>query len=99
MEYKKKAIPMLIAILLTIPLNVCAANSLRFLAPSPSPIPVMGEEPVGREIGSSAATCHSKCNHCSPCLLVEVSVREMELTENYYPQVWKCTCKGSIFSP
>lgn len=57
---------------------------------------------AGKSIrGSVPTTCNSKCNLCEPCIPVEVSVRSngMALEENYYPQVWKCICGGSIFLP
>ncbi|KAM1650673.1 hypothetical protein EV1_003279 [Malus domestica] len=81
------------------------------LSPSPSPAvgnptandhePSKGKGTVNKlRRGSFPATCRSKCDECEPCMPVQVSVRAMSSEENeYYPQVWKCVCGDSIFSP
>jgi len=51
-------------------------------------------------LGSFPATCQTKCNHCKPCVPVEVTIKTMAEEENkYYPIAWKCMCQSNIFSP
>ncbi|XP_018507215.2 EPIDERMAL PATTERNING FACTOR-like protein 6 [Pyrus x bretschneideri] len=92
---------------------VQSSNLATSPSPSPSPSPAVGMPTpndhgvskgkgiVKKETrGSYPATCHSKCNECEPCMPVQVSIRAMVLEENEYrPQVWRCACGDSIFSP
>ncbi|XVE49324.1 hypothetical protein DITRI_Ditri01bG0073600 [Diplodiscus trichospermus] len=67
-------------------------------SPSPESLVVLGRRM--RRPGSLPAACHSKCNQCKPCIPVEVSIRAADLQENeYYPQVWQCTCQEIIYPP
>ncbi|XP_048431023.1 EPIDERMAL PATTERNING FACTOR-like protein 4 [Pyrus x bretschneideri] len=103
---------LLIALLLAMLISSHLVHS-GYFASSPSPSPAVGnptandhEPSKGKGTvkrlrrGSFPATCRSKCNECEPCMPVLVSVRAMALEEiEYYPQVWKCACGDSIFSP
>ncbi|KAF3435552.1 hypothetical protein FNV43_RR22641 [Rhamnella rubrinervis] len=71
--------------------------------PEPSSIGIVDRSMTMR--GSFPGTsCNSKCNLFEPCMPVEISVRaakalSLDLGDNYYPQVWKCMCGDTIFSP
>ncbi|XP_058784694.1 EPIDERMAL PATTERNING FACTOR-like protein 6 [Vicia villosa] len=51
--------------------------------------------------GSSPPTCIAKCNECTPCtpILVTVPPKKQEEFGPYYPQVWKCTCDNQLYDP
>ncbi|WCJ40793.1 hypothetical protein M5689_021699 [Euphorbia peplus] len=55
-------------------------------------------KPVG--IGSSPPKCEKKCKGCTPCTTILVRTPPiMPKAADYYPVVWKCTCKGHIYDP
>ncbi|KAG9441586.1 hypothetical protein H6P81_017440 [Aristolochia fimbriata] len=50
-------------------------------------------------IGSGPPNCYLKCNGCTPCdpVLVTVPLRELVGTQaENYPQIWKCQCGHDI---
>ncbi|KAG6579357.1 EPIDERMAL PATTERNING FACTOR-like protein 6, partial [Cucurbita argyrosperma subsp. sororia] len=50
--------------------------------------------------GSSPPHCTSKCGKCTPCTPVLVSVPPgTSVRGDYYPLVWRCTCKGKLYIP
>ncbi|GMJ14856.1 CHALLAH, epidermis patterning factor (EPF1)-like 6 [Hibiscus trionum] len=50
--------------------------------------------------GSSPPLCVSKCGNCTPCKPVHVSVPPgTPVTEEYYPEAWRCKCGNKLYMP
>ncbi|ESW29206.1 hypothetical protein PHAVU_002G051900 [Phaseolus vulgaris] len=105
--------PTALTVIILILLNHASQLHSRNLSTSPSPAPESVAPATykrslnpheGRKgnprLGSFPATCQTKCNHCKPCVPVEVTIKTMAEEENkYYPIAWKCMCQSNIFSP
>jgi hypothetical protein len=55
-------------------------------------------------VGSKPPECVNKCGACFPCRGMLVPVHNFKLTssasnDQYYPETWKCLCRGKIFKP
>ncbi|KAK9069074.1 hypothetical protein SSX86_013190 [Deinandra increscens subsp. villosa] len=50
--------------------------------------------------GSSPPRCAWKCGRCTPCKPVHVSVPPgTSVTEEYYPEAWRCKCGNRLYMP
>ncbi|XP_058110595.1 EPIDERMAL PATTERNING FACTOR-like protein 4 [Magnolia sinica] len=50
--------------------------------------------------GSSPPRCTSKCGRCTPCKPVHVPVPPgTPVTQEYYPEAWRCKCGNKLFMP
>ncbi|GLJ43551.1 hypothetical protein SUGI_0906010 [Cryptomeria japonica] len=50
--------------------------------------------------GSSPPRCISKCGKCTPCKPVHVPVPPgTPVTEEYYPEAWRCKCGNKLYMP
>lgn len=52
-------------------------------------------------VGSSPPKCIKKCRACIPCksVLVPIHTISRETPTQYYPEAWRCECKGKIYNP
>eukprot|EP00250_Pteridium_aquilinum_P013318 c21269_g2_i1 orf=468-986(-) len=53
-------------------------------------------------VGSSPPKCVKKCGACTPCKSVLVPIHtnyQPEAPTEYYPEAWRCQCKGKIYNP
>ncbi|KAH7279856.1 hypothetical protein KP509_37G040800 [Ceratopteris richardii] len=52
-------------------------------------------------VGSSPPSCYKKCGTCIPCksALVPIHTGSMIIREEYYPEAWRCQCRGKIYNP
>ncbi|KAM6540877.1 hypothetical protein CsatB_005324 [Cannabis sativa] len=104
--HQEKTRPWKLILVLTLLIHACQVCTYH-LSNSPSPSPANNMMPKemshgkGRRGSSVIKLCKAKCNECEPCMPVEVSIRRMGLEEEYYyyPQVWKCMCGHTLFSP
>ena len=50
--------------------------------------------------GSYPPRCTSKCGDCSPCYPVHVAVPPgVPVTNEYYPEAWRCKCGNRLYMP
>ncbi|KAI5079416.1 hypothetical protein GOP47_0004895 [Adiantum capillus-veneris] len=50
--------------------------------------------------GSKPPRCETKCGKCTPCTPVRVPVQPgPHKTSEYYPEAWRCKCKGKLYMP
>ncbi|KAL3350457.1 hypothetical protein AABB24_023088, partial [Solanum stoloniferum] len=109
MEFKtltKKLFLVLFLFLTKIPTFQLMLHS-RKLSPIPPALPPVlhkwtRDEEVIRVDGSIPVACHSKCYQCMPCMPIQVLIEEdndEQNNEQYYPQVWRCSCGDKVFSP
>ncbi|XP_074558012.1 uncharacterized protein LOC141813907 [Curcuma longa] len=53
--------------------------------------------------GSRPPRCTSRCGTCTPCYPVHVSVppRQQQKADaaEYYPEAWRCRCRGRLYVP
>ena len=52
-------------------------------------------------VGSSPPKCIKKCGTCSPCrsVLVPIHTSLSSAPTQYYPEAWRCQCKGHLYTP
>ena len=52
-------------------------------------------------VGSSPPKCVKKCGTCSPCrsVLVPIHTSLSSAPTQYYPEAWRCQCKGHLYTP
>ncbi|MCO5604323.1 hypothetical protein L7F22_058488 [Adiantum nelumboides] len=53
-------------------------------------------------VGSSPPKCIKKCGACTPCksVLVPIHTTNFPATPaEYYPEAWRCQCKGKLYNP
>ncbi|KAI5054068.1 hypothetical protein GOP47_0019676 [Adiantum capillus-veneris] len=53
-------------------------------------------------VGSSPPKCIKKCGKCTPCksVLVPIHTTNSPATPaEYYPEAWRCQCKGKLYNP
>ncbi|MCO5577259.1 hypothetical protein L7F22_031086 [Adiantum nelumboides] len=53
-------------------------------------------------VGSSPPKCLKKCGTCTPCksVLVPIHTTNFPATPaEYYPEAWRCQCKGKLYNP
>ncbi|KAH7280333.1 hypothetical protein KP509_37G062100 [Ceratopteris richardii] len=53
-------------------------------------------------VGSSPPKCIKKCGNCTPCRSVLVPIHTSSLPiapAEYYPEAWRCQCRGRIYNP
>ncbi|XP_060168093.1 EPIDERMAL PATTERNING FACTOR-like protein 8 [Lycium barbarum] len=108
MEFK--TLPKKLILVLSLFLTIIPTSQLlhsRKLSPIPALAPVLHketrEEEAIRVDGSIPVACHSKCHQCMPCMPIQVFIEEDynddDENEQYYPQVWRCSCGDKVFSP
>ncbi|KAM0948043.1 putative EPIDERMAL PATTERNING FACTOR-like protein [Dioscorea sansibarensis] len=50
--------------------------------------------------GSHPPRCQGKCGRCTPCLPVRVTVPPgTPVTNEYYPEAWRCKCRNRLYMP
>ncbi|KAM3309458.1 EPIDERMAL PATTERNING FACTOR-like protein 6 [Capsicum chacoense] len=51
-------------------------------------------------LGSSPPRCTLKCDKCTPCHPVHVTVPPgTPVTAEYYPEAWRCKCGNKLYMP
>lgn len=53
-------------------------------------------------VGSSPPKCIKKCGSCTPCKSVLVPIHTTYLPATpaeYYPEAWRCQCRGKTYNP
>ncbi|KAL3649012.1 hypothetical protein CASFOL_005415 [Castilleja foliolosa] len=69
---------------------------------NPTPQPSVGGRVVPEEDGTISVppSCIGRCEKCTPCKPVLVSVPpEIKRPLQYYPRKWKCQCGGKLYDP
>lgn len=60
------------------------------------------DEAVRALVGSSPPNCVKKCGACTPCksVLVPIHTNNLPATPaEYYPEAWRCQCRGKMYNP